>query len=256
MVNSFFYTHSANPNVCHRIFAAKLQAISAIASLETMSPHLKLTYLQTTSVGEITRLILHFGGVPFENLRIDYATMAAIKPTLPLGNVPVLEVNGEVYSQSMAIARYTAKLSGLYPEVPQDALHVDMIVETLLEFKNQVNPVRFDEAMAVINTNKLKILLEETLPRCFSALETRVRGEFFLGAKATYADLLMFNVAEDDLKWCFGEIDLSAYPKLVAIVERVRVSPGIAAYIKARGEVEPFSSFRPKWAAYYGHNQH
>lgn len=44
--------------------------------------------------------------------------LAELKPTLPLGQLPVLQVDGTIYAQSMAIARYAAKLAGLYQRTP------------------------------------------------------------------------------------------------------------------------------------------
>jgi glutathione S-transferase len=39
---------------------------------------------------------------------------AQLKPTLPFGQLPVLEVNGIVIPQSVAITRYLAREHGLY----------------------------------------------------------------------------------------------------------------------------------------------
>lgn len=209
-----------------------------------MGPKLRLTYLKNASVAELTRLSLHYGGVPFEDVRVNYDDLELLKLALPLGNVPILEVDDVVYSQSMAIARYAAKISGHFPDDPLDVLHADMISETLLEFKNAINCVRYDETKESLNEDMLKPLLEVTLPKVFNALEIRVRGAFFLGNKASYADVHLFNLVENELKWTFGDIDLSAFPKLLAIVERVRTNSGVAAYIANRGDVESFRSFR------------
>lgn len=95
-----------------------------------MSPQTKLTYFNGAGRAEFPRLIFHFGGIAFEDKRIDYLTFAALKPTLLLGQVPVQEVDGVAYSQSMAIARYAAKLASIFPEDPLKALEIDMISES------------------------------------------------------------------------------------------------------------------------------
>lgn len=59
-----------------------------------MSPQLKLTYFRIPARAELSRLIFHFGDVPFEDERLSRLQFLEIKPTLPLGQVPVLEVDG------------------------------------------------------------------------------------------------------------------------------------------------------------------
>lgn len=56
-----------------------------------------------------------------------------MKPSLPFQQVPVLEVNGTVISQSYAILRYCGALSGLLPSDPLEAAKVDTILYALTE---------------------------------------------------------------------------------------------------------------------------
>jgi glutathione S-transferase len=51
---------------------------------------------------------------------------ARIKPTLPAGQLPILEADGVVYNQSKAIEQYAARISGLYPADLAKALVVDV----------------------------------------------------------------------------------------------------------------------------------
>merc|ERR1711862_586541 len=79
---------------------------------------LKLTYFDVKGRAEITRLALSYGDIPFEDERISHEEFASKKPSLPLGQLPVIEVDGKTYPQSMALARYAARLSDLYPSDP------------------------------------------------------------------------------------------------------------------------------------------
>ena len=45
----------------------------------------------------------------FTDLRIERESWPALKTSLPLGQLPVLEVEGATIGQSMAIARYCAR---------------------------------------------------------------------------------------------------------------------------------------------------
>ena len=56
---------------------------------------LKLTYFDFHGGrGEPTRLALHIGGIAFEDHRFPGATFPEVRKTAPLGQVPVLEVDG------------------------------------------------------------------------------------------------------------------------------------------------------------------
>lgn len=46
----------------------------------------------------------------------------------PFGSVPVLEVDGVTYAQSVGILRYVGRLGGLYPDAPLAGLAIDQIV--------------------------------------------------------------------------------------------------------------------------------
>ena len=53
------------------------------------------------------------------------AEWAAIKPTTPFGQVPVLYVDGKPLAESAAIVAYVAKLGGLMPADPWAAAKAD-----------------------------------------------------------------------------------------------------------------------------------
>merc|ERR1712176_551002 len=64
-----------------------------------------------------------------------------MKPTLPNGQVPVLSVDGECISQSVAILKYAGILSGLYPKDPLEAARVDSAIMDIEEISF---PLAFD----------------------------------------------------------------------------------------------------------------
>ncbi len=62
--------------------------------------------------------MLNYGAVPFEDVRFKREQWPELKPKMPFGQVPVLEVDGKMLAQSSAMERYVAKLVGLMPEDP------------------------------------------------------------------------------------------------------------------------------------------
>ncbi|OQS03732.1 hypothetical protein THRCLA_21083 [Thraustotheca clavata] len=52
------------------------------------------------------------------------------------GLIPALQANNHTYGQSLATARYAAKLAGLYPIDSLIALKADSIVDVITELYN------------------------------------------------------------------------------------------------------------------------
>lgn len=123
---------------------AKFPSIDLLAGAMAQ-PQLKLTYFDVAGRAELTRLLFHYGGIAFEDYRVDFSKFAELKATLPLGQVPLLEVDGDVYLQSIAISRYAAKLASVYPTDPLKALRVDMIADMFVDLFVPVVDIKFNQ---------------------------------------------------------------------------------------------------------------
>ncbi|KAG7401930.1 hypothetical protein PHYBOEH_009510 [Phytophthora boehmeriae] len=137
-------------------------------------PSLKLTYFPLGGRAEHARLAFYIGGVPFEDRRVSYETFGVMKDSLPLGQLPVLEVDGQVLTQSNAILRYAGRLGGLYPSsAPLAALRVDEVLHALNELEEQMGP-----SLREKDADKKKAMREElaatTLPRYAKLIEARL----------------------------------------------------------------------------------
>lgn len=196
-----------------------------------MAPQLKLLYYNFAARGELTRLILHYAGIPFVDETITRVQLPGIKHTLPIGQIPVLEVDGVQYSQSIAMARYVAKLAGIYPTDDLQAFRVDMYVDVFLDLIPVIFDIFYAEKDEAIKAQKTSTFLGGTLPYTLGKLEGLVEGKFFLGNNVTLADVMLFDVVVNMLQTTFPGFDIEVYPKLIAIVKRVQELPGIAAYL-------------------------
>lgn len=61
----------------------------------------------------------------------------------PLGQLPVLEVDGKLICQSNAIYRYVAREFGFYGDTSCEKGRIDQISETVVEIVNGVIPIMF-----------------------------------------------------------------------------------------------------------------
>ncbi|CAM9821375.1 unnamed protein product, partial [Laminaria digitata] len=77
-----------------------------------MAPKLVLSYFDIAGAAEPVRWALEQSGLEWEDKRLTKEEFGALKPSLPNGQVPILEVDGYVLAQSLAILRYVGKLGG------------------------------------------------------------------------------------------------------------------------------------------------
>lgn len=194
-------------------------------------PNIKLTYFDGKGRAELPRMIFNYGGVAFTDERISHADFGALKPTLPFGQVPILELDGTVYSQSMAITRYAAKIAGLYPSDAVEALKVDMFSCSLGDMEAPFIDIAFKTRDETEKAQKMKVFIEETVPKFFATLEKLVAGKFILGDKLSYADLQFYDFVSNKVSWIFPDFKTDAFPKLNAVVNNVKAEPKVAAYL-------------------------
>ena len=62
--------------------------------------------------------------------------MAKLKPTLPYGQLPLLEYKGTTITQSVAIARFLAHEFGLGGKTALIDANIDEIVDAITDFQN------------------------------------------------------------------------------------------------------------------------
>ncbi|XP_067008301.2 glutathione S-transferase [Anabrus simplex] len=200
-----------------------------------MAPKYKLTYFEGRGLAEPIRYILCYGGVQFEDNRIQQADWPKIKPSTPFGKLPMLEEDGKVYDQSSAICRYLARTFNLVGSNEQEALRIDAVVDTITDLRLEMYKYAFEEAEAVKAKNK-EDLEKEKLPFYLSKLDDMVKenGGYFVGGKLSWADLL-FAGFHDFFSFMWDKKSLTEnYPHLKALLQKVNNLPQISAWIKKR----------------------
>jgi glutathione S-transferase len=160
------------------------------------APKLKLTYFPAKGRAQPIRICLRAAKLEFEDERLAGPAFGEKKAagTFPLGQLPVLSIDGTVHCQSHALARWAAKKAGLYPADADKALVVDEVLATLDEAMSSLpyrTPSETDESFKP----KREAWFPKT-ERFWKLVDARLAangGPFFLGKDLSLADLALFN---------------------------------------------------------------
>ena len=155
---------------------------------------------------EVTRLALFIGDIPFTDYRIEKEEYDTFKKTgqlpnnkiAPFKQLPVLEIDGKIFSQTGAIARYCGKLSGLYPKNNDfEGALIDQIIEASQDINYMVSISNRDKDPKKKKLAR-EILASKHLPKMFKFLEELIKNNkkspWFVGSKLTIADLAVWRL--------------------------------------------------------------
>lgn len=154
---------------------------------------LKVVYFAMSGRAGPIRAALQLGKIKYENAFVNSDSLKELKPKLPFGQVPVIEMDGEVAAQSGAILRYVGKLSGLYPTNAYRALKVDEIIDGV----DDTISVLIPSLMESDKDKKLRMrkdliksggALRQRLQRLADRMESNT-GAFAAGSRLSIADL-------------------------------------------------------------------
>jgi glutathione S-transferase len=136
----------------------------------------------------------------------------------PLGQVPILEVNGTKLFQSKAIQRYIAGKTGLLGATPEEAALIDAVCESVFDMKSIISDAKDDAA---------KEAVAGKLADSFKALEGQLGEDgFAVGGKLSLADILLFYFAT-----CGNASNLFNPAGCPAAIAAAKASPKVAKII-------------------------
>ncbi|KAK3099037.1 hypothetical protein FSP39_025472 [Pinctada imbricata] len=201
-------------------------------------PKYILHYFNVRGRGEIIRLVFTAAGKDFEDRRISFEEWPTLKPKMPTGQMPLLEMDGKKMSQSMAIARYLAREFGLTGKNSLEQFQVDQVVDQLSDLMTESYKPIFekDETRKAEMTKKLQ---EETFPKTMDILTKYLDsngGDYFVGQGLTLADLFCYEALT--LAVSKDENALKKWPKLALHRKRVEGAPRIGDYLARRPVTE------------------
>ncbi|CAH0725477.1 unnamed protein product, partial [Brenthis ino] len=195
-------------------------------------PKVVFSYFPLKALGESTRLLLAYGGQEFEDRRISFPDeWPAIKPTTPFGQLPVLEIDGKKYAQSVAIARYLGRKYGLAGQDIEEDFEIDQNVEFLNDIRAKAATVHY-EADEANKAKKHEDFSKNVYPVMLSKLDEIVKknnGHIAAG-KLTWGDFVFAGMFYY-LKAMMQIPDLEKqYPSFQRIIDAVYADPKVKTY--------------------------
>jgi len=189
------------------------------------------------SRGEEVRLALTLAGMDFEDNRVDRETFAKIKPDMPFGTMPTLEIDGRgVFAQSNAILRLIGREHGLYPEDAFEAARHDALMEAAEDLRHRIAAtMRLRDPAEKLAVRQQ--LAAEYLPQWGRSIERLIgEGPFAGGARPGVADIKLYMID----RWISGggvddiPVDLfDGFPRLKALAAAFSEHPAVVAWYGA-----------------------
>lgn len=174
-------------------------------------------------------------GVPHELVEVDLKTGAHKKPEFlalnPFGQVPVLDDNGVVIADSVAILVYLAKKAGRSDWLPEDPAGAAAVQRWL---SVAAGDLAFGPAAArLITVFGAGYRADEVIGRAhalLARLERQLTGRDWLAAaQPTIADVALYSYLARAPE---GNVSLSDYPQVQRFLGRIEALPGFVPFVQ------------------------
>ncbi|CAJ0598692.1 unnamed protein product [Cylicocyclus nassatus] len=219
----------------------------------------KLTYFDGRGTAEVIRQIFALAGEKYEDVRISRDEWQKLKPQMPFGQLPVLEVdlkevaqspdhqklpgNEKTWklAQSFAIARFLAKQFGFSPKCPFEEALVDSLMDQYKDFMNEIRPLLM-VVMGFAQGDIDKLTKDVFVPardKFFGFMTNFLKKNgsgYLVGSSITIADLLLAEFSAEVAKKIPTLYD--GYPEIKAHAEKVRSNPALKKWIETRPETK------------------
>ncbi|XP_050540698.1 glutathione S-transferase-like [Daktulosphaira vitifoliae] len=189
----------------------------------------KLTYFNIHGRAEPIRFLLSYLNINFEDCRIEKEQWASVKPNTPFGKLPMLEVDGKVLHQTLAICRYLGKKAGLAGDNDWESVLIDIAVDNILDFWQEII-IYFYNTNEVTKAELGKRLFEVTTPFYLDKFEKIVseNGGYFVNDKLSWADIFFaaiwdYTKALVDIDIVEGRPNLSKLQKTVLNIPQIKL---------------------------------
>lgn len=178
-------------------------------------------------------------GAKFEAVAVDRKTKKLpdgrdYAEVNPKGYVPALELDdGDVLTENTAVLPYIADLNSSANLAPPVGTRARLRLQEWLGYLNSELHKNFSVLFNPSAPDAMKQIAKDTIARRISFIEDRLGDQpYLLGDAFSVADAYLYVV----LSWRqkLG-VDISSFPKVTALYERIRARPAVQAARKAEG---------------------
>jgi glutathione S-transferase len=196
---------------------------------------MKLYYHPMSGHSHRARLFVSLLGESSDLIEVDLMAGAHKKPEFlalnPFGQVPVLEDDGIVVSDSNAILVYLAKKFDRKDWLPEDAKTAAEVQRWLSVAAGEV--AYGPAAARLITVFGAKYNPQDVIGRAhvlLKRLETRLADtDWLVGERPTIADVAIYSYV---VRAPEGNVDLSGYPRVNAFLRRIEALPGFVPFVE------------------------
>ena len=187
------------------------------------------------SRGEECRIALYLAGIDFEDVRVKNSDWPAMKPSMPFGAMPVLEIPGKPpLAHSNAILVFVGRGHGLHPTDAFEAARHEALMCAVEELRHTITPT-----LRISDPEQKRVAREALAANELGTWASQVErqlgdGPFVGGAALQVADLKLYMV----VRWLTsGTLDhvpttvLDHCPKLLRLHRAVSEHEGVKAWM-------------------------
>lgn len=190
--------------------------------------------------GQAVRLLWEDAGIAYDNTLYSFEEYPKYKEERiaklnPTTNIPVVELNGRILTQSYAMLRHFARLLNGYDGQTEDEKYfVDVITDIVIDWRTQFvtaflsENAKEDYPKHKGGERKRYLKAVEQHLRTHSAAQS---GPFIVGNTFTYGDIVLYQILHDESLVQDGRKDLQEYPRLVTFVDGTEARPNIKAFL-------------------------
>jgi glutathione S-transferase len=198
---------------------------------------MKLYHFPLSGHAHRAHLFVSLLGLPHELIEVDLAAGAHKTPEFlalnPFGQVPVLDDDGTIISDSNAILVYLAKTSGQSQWLPEDAKGSAAVQRWLSVAAGEL--AYGPAAARLITVFGARFNPDEVIARAhilLARIEAHLAGrDWLVGNCPTIADVALYSYIASAPE---GNVDLSGYPGVNAFLRRVEALPGFVPFAKTQ----------------------
>ena len=183
------------------------------------------------------RALLTYAGANWENVAVAWEEWPALKATgkFEFGQMPGLEVDGKIKTQTIAIEIFLARKFGLIGSNEEEEYQIISLVASREDLAQKLKPLMWPSEEEKTRKEAIhKNIVEVDLPFLLGVWEKRFTtnsGKYFIGDKISLADIFVATSLKQLIKGGFSDAINTFAPKLGAHVESL-VNGDLAKYFK------------------------